>query len=74
MALIPLSSFITTVLGQHSPWYRNRMQLRLALAVPNLYKYSAGTSPDYEKAHSVAEALFGHDRVDLPYSLLLIGY
>jgi hypothetical protein len=50
------------------------MQLRLALAVPNLYKYSAGTSPDYKKAHSVAEALFGHDRVDLPYSLLLIGY
>jgi hypothetical protein len=46
----------------------------LALAVPNLYKYSAGTSPDYKKAHSVAEALFGHDRVDLPYSLLLIGY
>jgi hypothetical protein len=46
----------------------------LALAVPNLYKWKSGSSPDFEKTKSVVEALYGHSRVDLPYSLLLIGY
>lgn len=46
----------------------------LVLAVPNLYKYSSGTSPDFEKSKSIAEALYGHSRVDLPYGLLLVGY
>jgi hypothetical protein len=46
----------------------------LALAVPNIYKWKSGSSPDYDNTFSVAEALYSHDRVDLPYSLLLIGY
>ena len=46
----------------------------LALAVPNLYKWKTGSNPDFEKTKSVAEALYGHSRVDLPYGLLLIGY
>jgi hypothetical protein len=46
----------------------------LALAVPNLYKWKGGSNPDFEKTKSVAEALYGHSRVDLPYGLLLIGY
>jgi hypothetical protein len=46
----------------------------LALAVPNIYKWSGGSSPDFERTKSVAEALYGHSRVDLPYGLLLIGY
>ena len=46
----------------------------LALAVPNIYKYSSGKSPDYEKARSVAETIYGHSRVSMPYGLILIGY
>ena len=46
----------------------------LALAVPNIYKWSGGSSPDYERTKSVAEAIYGHSRVELPYGLLLIGY
>ena len=46
----------------------------LALAVPNLYKWKTGSNPDFAKTKSVAEALYGHSRVDLPYGLLLIGY
>ncbi|MCS3862948.1 hypothetical protein GGP86_002737 [Salinibacter ruber] len=46
----------------------------LALAVPNIYKWKSGSSPDFERTKSVAEALYGHSRVELPYGLLLIGY
>ena len=46
----------------------------LALAVPNIYKWKSGSSPDFDRTKSVAEALYGHSRVDLPYGLLLIGY
>jgi len=46
----------------------------LALAVPNLYKWQSGSNPDFERTKSVAGALYGHSRVDLPYGLLLIGY
>lgn len=50
----------------------------LVLAVPNLYKYqSAGrnvASTDYENTNSVANALFGHTRMRLPYGLTVIGY
>ena len=50
----------------------------LILAVPNAYKYSssgkAATSQDYRNTASVAEALYGHSRLRLPYDLVLIGY
>lgn len=50
----------------------------LALAVPLSYKYKSGgrnaSSSDYNNTKSVAEALFGHSRFQLPYELLLIGY
>jgi hypothetical protein len=50
----------------------------LVLAVPNAYKYQSGgrtvVSSDYENTVTVAETLFGHSRVKLPYSLLVVGY
>lgn len=50
----------------------------LVLAVPNGYKYKSGgrdaVSSDYDNTISVAETLYGHTRVRLPYSLVVIGY
>ena len=50
----------------------------LVLAVPNAYKYrSSGRaviSSDYKNTFEVAEALYGHSRVQMPYGLMLIGY
>lgn len=50
----------------------------LALAIPLSYKYKSGgrdtSSSDFNNTKSVAEALFGHSRLTLPYKLLLIGY
>ena len=50
----------------------------LCLAVPNSYKYRTGSrdaiSHDYEKTCAVADAVFGHSRMSLPYRLLVIGY
>lgn len=50
----------------------------LILAVPNTYKFKSGgrsvESRDYEKTVSVADALFGHSRMTLPYGLVVIGY
>jgi len=50
----------------------------LVLAVPNSYKYQsagrAASSADYDNAVTVAETLFGHSRVKLPYGLLVVGY
>jgi hypothetical protein len=50
----------------------------LVLAVPNKYKYMSGgtemASSDYENTVSVAEALYGHTRIRLPYTLVVIGY
>jgi hypothetical protein len=50
----------------------------LCLAVPNVYKYkSRGNvklSRYYEKTISVADALFGHSRVIIPYGLTVVGY
>ena len=50
----------------------------LILAVPQAYKYKSGgkdvTSKDYEKTVSVADALFGHSRIRMPYTLTVIGY
>ena len=50
----------------------------LILAVPNGYKYLSKGKPvvsqDYVNAASLAEALYGHSRLRLPYDLVLIGY
>jgi hypothetical protein len=50
----------------------------LVIAVPNGYKYQSAkrlvVSSDYSNALSVIETLYGHARVRLPYSLILIGY
>lgn len=50
----------------------------LCLAVSNVYKYKSGgknmQSRDYEKAIAIADALFGHTRAQIPYSLTIIGY
>lgn len=50
----------------------------LFLAVPLAYRYQTGgrstTSRDYLNTVSVAEALFGHSRISMPFSLCIIGY
>jgi hypothetical protein len=50
----------------------------LLLAVPLNYKYRSGgkqiISRDYENTVSVAQALFGHTRIQVPFSLCVIGY
>jgi len=50
----------------------------LVLAVPNRYRYQSGgrstMSKDYENTCAVADALFGHSRIRMPYRLVLIGY
>ena len=50
----------------------------LCLAVCNVYRYRSGgkpaTSRDYENTRQVAEAMYGHSRISLPYDLVLIGY
>ena len=50
----------------------------LIVAVANNYKYKSSgrqvISNDYDNAIGVAEALYGHSRVQIPYSLVVIGY
>lgn len=50
----------------------------LCLAVSNAYRYTSGGKPavsrDYSNTRQVAEALYGHGRLTLPYGLILIGY
>ena len=50
----------------------------LFLAVPMAYRYETSgktaISRDYENTVSVAEALYGHSRIAMPFSLCLIGY
>lgn len=50
----------------------------LVLAVPNTYRYRNGdkvaVSRDYENTCAVADALFGHTRIRMPYRLVVIGY
>ena len=50
----------------------------LLLAMPQAYKYTtrgrATVSRDYENTISVAEALYGHSRITMPFSLCVIGY
>jgi len=50
----------------------------LCLAVPIRYRFKSQSkevhSDDYSKTVSVADALYGHSRIRLPYSLTVIGY
>lgn len=50
----------------------------LCLAVSNVYRYKSSgksaTSRDYTNTKQVAEAIYGHSRLHLPYNLILIGY
>src|SRR5262249_20727024 len=50
----------------------------LCLAGPNGYRYNGGgpgpVSTDYRNTIEVAEAVFGHSRVRIPYGLTVIGY
>lgn len=51
---------------------------QLILAVPLGYRYLSGGKPvvskDYENTVSVADALFSHTRIKMPYGLTVIGY
>ena len=50
----------------------------LILAVPKTYNYKTGgrktISRDYDNTVSVAQALYGHSRIAMPFSLCVIGY
>jgi hypothetical protein len=50
----------------------------LILAVPLLYRYKSGgrgtASKDYDNTVSVADAIFGHTRIRMPYTLTVVGY
>jgi hypothetical protein len=50
----------------------------LCLAVSNVYRYKSSGKPaksrDYINARQLAEAIYGHSRLRLPYNLILIGY
>ena len=65
--------------------YRDIMQASLmigieclCLAVANAYKFKYSnkdrSSSDYANTRHLAEAIYGHSRVKLPYRLLLVGY
>ncbi len=46
----------------------------LCLAVPNIYRYAKTQTKDYELTIKVADALYGHTRIAMPYHLTVIGY
>ena len=50
----------------------------LVLAVPQTYKYLSGkrqtSSKDYENTVAVADALYGHSRIQMPFTLTVVGY
>jgi hypothetical protein len=50
----------------------------LIIAVPNAYKYQSSgkqlTNDDYSSSAAIAEALYGHDRVRMPFGLTVVGY
>ena len=50
----------------------------LVLAVPQTYKYFTGKrqtiSRDYENTVAVADALYGHSRIQMPFTLIVVGY
>lgn len=50
----------------------------LCLAIPNIYKYKSSgkelSNKYFDKAISIADALYGHSRAQIPYGLTIIGY
>lgn len=46
----------------------------LILAVAHKCNDEEGVSSDYEKTCSIADALYGHTRMKMPYGLTVIGY
>ena len=50
----------------------------LIIAISHTYKYKSGgktiASRDYVNTIAVARALFGHSRLQFPYSLTVLGY
>jgi hypothetical protein len=50
----------------------------LILAVPNSYKYFSNnklcTSQNYKNTASVTDAIYGHNRISMPFSLAVLGY
>ena len=50
----------------------------LILAVANTYRYTSSgrsaVSHDYDNARAVAQAIYGHTRVRMPYGLPVLGY
>ena len=50
----------------------------LVLAVANSYKYMSSGRPtvskDYDNTIAVADALYGHSRMKMPYGLTVVGY
>ena len=50
----------------------------LLLAVPQFYHYKAGGRPtsskDYQNTVAVAQALYAHSRINMPFNLCVIGY
>lgn len=47
----------------------------LFLAVANEYRYGADNkSKDYGRTISIADALYSHERIRMPYGLCIIGY
>lgn len=50
----------------------------LILAVPQMYRYNSSgrrtTSRDFENTVAVAQALYAHSRIEMPFSLCVIGY
>lgn len=51
----------------------------LVLAVPQEYRYKSGKriakEPSFAKTYSVVEAIYGSERMSLPFDgLLLVGY
>jgi hypothetical protein len=46
----------------------------LALGVPQFYRRGGRTETPYNDTRKIAEALYAHSRITMPYSLLLIGF
>ena len=50
----------------------------LVLAVPQAYRYRTGgrtaVSHDYDKTVAVADAIYAHSRIVMPFSLCVVGY
>ncbi len=66
---------------QGGAFYRDLIQAmvmsqvdHLCLAMLNRYEYASTYSNDYSKAIDVAEALFAHSRIQMPFGLTVIGY